>query len=212
MRMDALKILMVVLSLYATQAWAVRVPRSLTEHQVEDVEVCQDAICNKLREQILVEAYRCRPLAHFKMAKMQGQPSMIANSCGFFPEKNFRTSKGVCAKAVRAVIGKAGLNTEELKDSAYNLEKKGLLEQAGFVNLIWKYNEDTAPLGAILIYVGGRGHHYGHVEVRANPHLYCSDYCSPHPVSENSAKNSRRYKLAGVYVPFTSTIQAVAAR
>lgn len=46
--------------------------------------------------------------------------------------------------------------------------KKGLLEKAGFVNMIWKFDEESAPLGAILTYVGGVGHRYGHIEVRVN--------------------------------------------
>lgn len=192
----------------ATPAWAVRVPRSLSERQAEDVEVCQDAICAKMREQILVEAYRCRKLAQFKMRKMQGMPLVASNSCGFFAKQNFRRSKGLCSRAVRAATQRAGLDSNGLKGSAYNLQKKGLLERAGFVNMIWKYNESSAPLGAILIYVGGVGHNFGHIEIRVNPNLYCSDHCSPRPISAHNLATKRRYKLAGVYLPFTSSIQS----
>ena len=81
------------------------------------------------------------------------------------------------------------------------------MEKAGFVNLIWKYNETSAPLGAVLVYVGGVGHRYGHVEVRVNPTLYCSDYCNDHAVSAGSRAAKDRYKLVGVYLPFSASIQ-----
>jgi hypothetical protein len=208
MRMEArIALSICLLALIPAVAMAARVPLGLTEKNVEDVEVCRDAVCDKLREQILVEAYRCRPLAKFKKGSVRGQPLILSNSCGYFGAKNFRTSKGVCSRAVRAATRHAGMDSAALKDNAYNLQKKGLLEQAGFVNMIWKYNEDTAPLGSILIYVGGRGHNYGHIEVRANPHLYCSDHCSDRPISEHNSVTSRRYKLSGVYLPFSSSIQ-----
>jgi hypothetical protein len=73
--------------------------------------------------------------------------------------------------------------------------------------MIWKYNENTAPLGSVLVYEGGVGHHYGHVEIRVNPSLYCSDHCNSHPVTGQSAATNAHYKLAGVYLPFTASIQ-----
>ena len=81
------------------------------------------------------------------------------------------------------------------------------MEKAGLVNLIWKYDENTAPLGAILIYVGGAGHRYGHVEVRVNPSLYCSDHCNGHAVTAINERLKQKYKLVGVYLPFTASIQ-----
>lgn len=177
------------------------------ETQAEDVEVCQDVVCSKLREEILVEATKCRPIASFKRRRMHVRRTKAANSCKLFHDDNMLMSKGKCAAAVRMACERAGVDGKYLVDNAYNLQKKGFLEKAGFVNMIWKYNEKTAPLGAILTYVGGLGHGYGHIEVRVNPHLYCSDHCNDHPVSGQSAATNRRYKLVGVYLPFSSSIQ-----
>jgi hypothetical protein len=177
------------------------------ENAAEDVEVCQDFICTKLREEIVVEATKCRPLASFKRRRMHVRRSKANNSCKLWRDENFRYSKGKCSAAIRQACERSGVDARVLNDDAYKLQKKGLLEKAGFVNMIWKYDENTAPLGAILIYVGGLGHRYGHIEVRVNPHLYCSDHCSDKPVSEHSAATNQRYKLSGVYLPFTSSIQ-----
>ena len=65
----------------------------------------------------------------------------------------------------------------------------------------------NAPLGSVLIYVGGASHRYGHVEIRVNPNLYCSDHCNNHPVSGQSDLLKKKYRLVGVYLPFTSSIQ-----
>ncbi|HMN68247.1 MAG TPA: hypothetical protein PKC28_06875 [Bdellovibrionales bacterium] len=175
------------------------------------VEVCQDFICNKLREEILVEASKCRPLASFKRRRMRVKRSRAANSCKMFKENNFKLSKGKCSAAIRDACSRAGMDAKYLADNAYNLHKKGLLEKAGFVNLIWKYDEHSAPLGSILIYVGGAGHRYGHVEVRANPNLYCSDHCNGRPVTGVNEVLNRKYKLVAVYLPFVSSIQMSAA-
>jgi hypothetical protein len=177
------------------------------ENQAEDVEVCQDAVCAKLREEILVEATKCRPIASFKRRRMHVRRSKAANSCKLFHDDNMLMSKGKCAAAIRTACEHSGVDAQYLVENAYNLQKKGLLEKAGFVNMIWKYDETSAPLGSILTYVGGLGHGYGHIEVRVNPHLYCSDHCNDHPVSGQSAATNRRYKLVGVYLPFASSIQ-----
>lgn len=177
------------------------------EEEAADVEVCQDFICQKLREEILVEADKCRPLASFKRRRMRVRRASAKNSCKLFQAENFRFSKGKCSAAIREACERTGIDAKYLADNAYNLHKKGLLDKAGFVNLIWKYNETTAPLGAILIYVGGAGHRYGHVEVRVNPNLYCSDHCNTHAVTGVSPILQRKYKLVGVYLPFTSSIQ-----
>ena len=139
---------------------------------------------------------------------MKVRRARAANSCQLFKEDNFHTSKGKCSAAVREACDRSGINGRVFAaDNTYNLEKKGLLEKAGFVNMIWKYNENTAPLGAILIYVGGVGHRYGHTEIRANPNLFCSDHCSKVPVTQVSAQTSKKYRLTGVYLPFVSSIQ-----
>jgi len=177
------------------------------ENEAEDVEVCQDFICAKLREEILVEATKCRPLASFKRRRMHVRRKTAANSCKLFHDDNRLMSKGKCSAAIRQACERSGIDGRYLAENAYNLQKKGLLEKAGFVNMIWKYDEHTAPLGSILTYVGGLGHGYGHIEVRVNPHLYCSDHCNDHPVSGQSAATNRRYKLVGVYLPFASSIQ-----
>lgn len=179
----------------------------ILEEEASDVEVCQDFICSKLREEILAEASKCRPLASFKRRKMRVKRSRAANSCKIFQAENFKLSKGKCSAAVRQACERTGVDAKYLADNAYNLHKKGLLEKAGFVNLIWKYNEKSAPLGSILIYVGGAGHRYGHVEVRVNPKLYCSDHCNSHAVTGVNENLQRKYKLVGVYLPFTSSIQ-----
>ena len=178
------------------------------EDEASDVEVCQDFICTKLREEILVEASKCRPLASFKRRRMRVKRSKANNSCKLYRDNNFKLSKGKCSAAIRDACERSGVDGRYLNQNAYNLHKKGLMEKAGFVNLIWKYDEQSAPLGAILIYVGGAGHRYGHVEVRVNPSLYCSDYCNTRAVSSNL---SNRYKLVGVYLPFTSSIQLTAS-
>lgn len=180
----------------------------MIEDEAADVEVCQDFICTKLREEILVEASKCRPLASFKRRRMRVKRSKANNSCKLYRDNNFKLSKGKCSAAIREACERAGVDGRYLNQNAYDLHKKGLMEKAGFVNLIWKYNEQNAPLGSILIYVGGAGHRYGHVEVRVNPSLYCSDYCNERAVSTNLAN---RYKLVGVYLPFTSSIQLTAS-
>lgn len=183
-------------------------PRELVlEDEAEDVEVCQDFVCSRLREEILVEASKCRPLASFKRRRMHVRRTIAANSCKLFHDDNYLMSKGKCSAAIRQACERAGIDGRFLAENAYNLQKKGLLEKAGFVNMIWKYDEHTAPLGSILTYVGGLGHGYGHIEVRVNPHLYCSDHCNDHPVSGQSSATNRRYKLVGVYLPFASSIQ-----
>lgn len=182
----------------------------IMEDEAADVEVCQDFICNKLREEILVEASKCRPLASFKRRRMRVRRSKAANSCKIFREENFKFSKGKCAAAIKEACERSGIDAKYLNQNAYNLHKMGLLEKAGFVNMIWKYDEKNAPLGSILIYVGGTSHRYGHVEIRVNPSLYCSDFCNDHAVTEGSARLQEKYKLVGVYLPFTSSIQITA--
>lgn len=179
----------------------------IMEKEAADVEVCQDFVCNKLREKILVEAAKCRPLANFKRKRMRVRRAKAANSCKIFRNDNFKLSKGKCAAAIRDACKESGIDAQYLVADAYNLHKKGLLEKAGFVNMIWKYNEKTAPLGSLLIYIGGSGHRYGHVEIRVNPNLYCSDHCNDTAVTAVSDNLNRKYKLAGVYLPFASSIQ-----
>lgn len=177
------------------------------EEEAADVEVCQDFICNKLREEILVEASKCRPLANFKRRRMRVRRAKAGNSCRIFQDKNFALSKGKCAAAIKDACVRSGIDGKYLVEDAYNLHKKGMMEKAGFVNLIWKYNEFNAPLGAVMVYVGGASHRYGHVEIRVNPNLYCSDHCNKHPVSGQSLLLKNKYRLVGVYLPFTSSIQ-----
>lgn len=180
---------------------------AVMEEEAADVEVCQDFICTRLRQEILVEASKCRPLASFKRRRMRVKRKTASNSCKLFNDANYKQSKGKCSAAVRSACERAGIDAGYLANNAYDLQKKGLMEKAGFVNMIWKYSEASAPLGSVLIYVGGVGHRYGHVEVRVNPNLYCSDYCNSHPVSAQSDATRRGFKLVGVYLPFTSSIQ-----
>jgi hypothetical protein len=180
---------------------------AVMEEEASDVEVCQDFICTRLRQEILVEASKCRPLASFKRRRMRVRRSRAANSCKLFHDANFKISKGKCSAAIRSACQRSGIDARYLNVNAFDLAKKGLMEKAGFVNMIWKYNENTAPLGSVLVYEGGVGHHYGHVEIRVNPSLYCSDHCNSHPVTGQSPATHARYKLAGVYLPFTASIQ-----
>lgn len=186
--------------------------REIMEKEAADVEVCKDFICDKLRQEILVEASKCRPLASFKRRRMRVRRSKAANSCKLFHEANFKLSKGKCSAAFRGACDRSGIDGRILNVNAYDLQKKGLLEKAGFVNMIWKYDEKSAPLGAILVYLGGVGHHYGHVEVRVNPSLYCSDHCNQHAVTAQSKATQAKYHLVGVYLPFVSSIQVSDAR
>lgn len=179
----------------------------IIEEEAADVEVCQDFICTKLREEILAEASKCRPLANFKRRRMRVRRARATNSCKIFQDKNFELSKGKCSAAIRDACVRSGIDAKYLAADAFNLHKNGLLEKAGFVNLIWKYNEFNAPLGSILVYVGGASHRYGHVEIRVNPTLYCSDHCNDHPVSGVSTVLKKKYRIVGVYLPFTSSIQ-----
>lgn len=181
--------------------------QNIMEQEAADVDVCDDFICTKLREEILVEASKCRPLASFKRRRMRVKRSKAANSCKLFQDRNFRVSKGKCSAAIRSACERAGIDGRYLAVNAYDLHKKGNLEKAGFVNMIWKYDEQNAPLGSILIYVGGVGHRYGHVEVRVNPSLYCSDHCNEKPVTGVSDATNKRYRLVAVYLPFASSIQ-----
>lgn len=180
---------------------------AVMEEEAADVEVCQDFICTRLRQEILVEASKCRPLASFKRRRMRVKRSRAANSCKLFNDDNFKLSKGKCSAAIRGACERSGIEARYLNANAYDLQKKGMMEKAGFVNMIWKYNEATAPLGSVLIYVGGVGHNYGHVEVRVNPNLYCSDYCTSHAVTAQSEATRARFKLVGVYLPFSASIQ-----
>ncbi len=193
---------------YSTSVQAQEFPLSaILEDEAEDVEVCQDFICTRLREEILVEASKCRPLASFKRRRMKVRRKIASDSCRLFRDDNHRFSKGKCSAAVRQACERSGVDGQFLAENAYNLQKKGLLEKAGFVNMIWKYDESSAPLGSILTYVGGVGHRYGHIEVRVNPNLYCSDHCTEHPVTGVSAATKRGYKLVGIYLPFAASIQ-----
>lgn len=189
---------------FITQDWPVA---QIVDSEAADVEVCQDFICSKLREEILVEASRCRPLANFKRRRMRVRRAKANNSCKLWADDNFRYSKGKCSAAIRQACERSGIDGKYLAVNAYDLHKKGLMEKAGFVNMIWKYDEMSAPLGSVLIYVGGVGHRYGHVEVRVNPKLYCSDHCTDRAVTNVSAATQRGFKLVGVYLPFTSSIQ-----
>ncbi len=181
--------------------------KKVIEKEAADVEICDDFICSKLREEILREAAKCRPLASFKRRRMRVKSGKASNSCKIFRDRNFTVSKGKCSAAIRSACERAGVDSRYLAVNAYDLHKKGLLEKAGFVNMVWKYDETSAPLGAILTYVGGSGHRYGHVEVRVNPNLYCSDHCSNNPVSGVNGIGRSKYKLVGVYLPFASSIQ-----
>ncbi len=210
MRFEGLVLTILILGL--PQVFAQDFPREMVqENDAADVEVCQDPVCGKLREEILVEASKCRPLASFKRRRMRVRRTVAANSCKLFHDENYRLSKGKCSAAIRQACERSGIEGKFLAENAYNLQKKGLLEKAGFVNMIWKYDEASAPLGAILTYVGGTGHRYGHIEVRVNPNLYCSDHCNDHAVTGKNPALNRKYKLVGVFLPFASSIQVTAA-
>lgn len=203
-------VVMALATVHSVRGWAQEsdLPvEAVMEEEAQDVEVCQDFICSRLRQEILVEASKCRPLARFKQRRMRVKRSRAANSCKLFHDDNFKLSKGKCSAAIRGACERAGVDARYLNVNAYDLQKKGLMEKAGFVNMIWKYDEQSAPLGSVLIYVGGVGHHFGHVEIRVNPSLYCSDHCNSHAVTAQSDATRARYKLVGVYLPFTSSIQ-----
>ena len=168
---------------------------AIMEEEASDVEVCTDFICNRLREEILKEASKCRELASFKRRRMRVRRSFAANSCKLFHDNNYKLSKGKCSAAVRGACERSGIDARYLNVNAYDLHKHSLMEKAGFVNLRWKYNELTAPLGSTLVYLGGVGHRYGHVEIRVNPSLYCSDHCTNHAVTAVSQATRARYKL-----------------
>src|SRR4051812_4786865 len=78
----------------APQAFAQDFPVSAAlEDEAVDVEICQDFICSKLREEILVEASKCRPLASFKRRRMHVRRTKAVNSCKLFHDNNYKLSK-----------------------------------------------------------------------------------------------------------------------
>ena len=52
----------------------------IMENEAQDVEVCHDYLCDRLREEILVEATKCIPLASFKRRRMHVRRTRAANS------------------------------------------------------------------------------------------------------------------------------------
>lgn len=95
------------------------------EDEAADVEVCQDFICTKLREEILVEASKCRPLASFKRRRMRVRRAKSSNSCKLFHDENYKTSKGKCSAAIRQACERSGIDGRFLAENAFNLHKKG---------------------------------------------------------------------------------------
>ncbi|MFI2743826.1 hypothetical protein ACG2LH_13880 [Zhouia sp. PK063] len=87
------------------------------------------------------------------------------------------------------------------------------LESLGFHNLLKEkdYRKMTsveAPVGAILVYKGGR-RRFGHIEVKASNDKYLSDFSSEKPIDRTDG----RHRLIGIYVkaqkdmnPFTKDV------
>ena len=114
-------------------------------------------------------------------------------------------SKGSCFSAVKDWLVDMHLAKahDHTLDNAYDAHKTGYLKKLGLTNILPDMKAKmggslqslakNAPAGAVLVYDQGRA---GHIEVKAGENLFCSDFCSSHPVNTTLAR-----RLIAVYVP-----------
>ncbi len=143
---------------------------------------------------------RLRNSAHASASKCRTSLTSGRTLCGS------RQSKYLCYRGVKDALVSAGLvDRWWAEDAASDAHDKGTLEKKGFTNVMDDgYTSENAPLGAVLVYAGGKyrcrgnGHRKtcGHIEIKVNEHEYCSDYCKSIPVDEYIPTR----RLIGVYV------------
>lgn len=105
-------------------------------------------------------------------------------------------STGFCYRYVKYGLMGGGLSDHYLggsaaKNAGEHLEKIGMENILGEAPFIVT-NAETAPVGAVLVYEGGK---YGHIEVKAGPDEFISDFVSDKPIDEYLSR-----KLIGVYI------------
>jgi hypothetical protein len=114
-------------------------------------------------------------------------------------------SKYFCYRGVKEALVNAGMvDRFWSEEAASDAHDKHSLDDRGFKNLITEgYNTSNAPLGAVLVYSGGKYRCHengrrktcGHIEIKLSSNKFCSDYCKTSPADHYLAR-----KLIGVYV------------
>jgi hypothetical protein len=140
-----------------------------------------------------------RNASHKEAAKCRTNLATGRSLCGI------HVSKYRCYRGVKDALVDAGLVDSWWPEvAASDAHDKGTLEKKGFKNVMEEgYTSATAPLGAVLVYSGGkyrcsengRKKTCGHIEIKVNQNEYCSDYCKSIPVDHYIAR-----KLVGIYV------------
>ena len=127
---------------------------------------------------------------------------------------------GSCAHFVKKALEISGLVSQAVTSlwsggppNGWRFAKDGgkILEKSSFKNVINEgFNSDHPPVGATLVYEGGSAFKCqskkiacGHVEVYLGDGIYCSDFCTQHPVDsvDKIANRKNGHRLIGVYVP-----------
>jgi hypothetical protein len=116
-----------------------------------------------------------------------------------------RKSKYACYRGVKDALVKAGMvDAWWAEEAASDAHFRGSLARRGFRNVMNEgagFNSKNAPLGAILVFSGGkkrcagRTKTCGHIEIKVSQTDYCSDHCNKIPVDGYLNR-----KLVGVYV------------
>ena len=117
------------------------------------------------------------------------KPSYVSKRIG---QENCRAKPGgKCFAAVKAALIASGVTSEYLTGvSAKFAHTQGILTRAGF-KTVKNCSSTTAPIGAILVYSGGK---HGHIEVNTGKG-FCSDFCKSQPIDRYA-----RRKLLACYV------------
>jgi hypothetical protein len=103
-------------------------------------------------------------------------------------EKCRSRAGGKCYGAVKAALRTAGATDVPSEGvPASSAHTSGTLKAAGF-RKVPNCDSSTAPVGAVLVFKGGR---YGHIEVNTGLG-YCSDFCRDEPID----KYARRTLIA----------------
>jgi hypothetical protein len=142
----------------------------------------QSARIAKLVKAARAAAKKCRAIAPHVCKRLTGSRKYCGTRCGS------SRSKGWC---------KAGVREAFENSFGYSLPGGSALAAKGFLQrkmtrLAVKSCKD-APVGAVCLYTATY-HNFGHIEIKAGKHEYCSDYCAANPISRN-------HKLIGVYLP-----------
>jgi len=107
----------------------------------------------------------------------------------------YRKSKKVCYRKVKDALLAAGLVTKDLVGGSAKTAGAQLLQH--HYKKIAITNPYLAPVGAVLVYTGGK---HGHIEIRT-PSGFVSDYYSPNARTGASQVGiGRGRQLIGVYI------------